>query len=71
MTLPCRCFNLCITRLKIHLNSLLPRKSFGNSGVVNLESCDTLGLFSDLSMEVLSKVEGNKDLGGMFASMWL
>lgn len=39
--------------------------------MVNLESCDTLGLFSDLSMEVLSKVEGNKDLGGMFASMWL
>lgn len=63
-----KCFNLCITRLEIHLNSPLPRKSFGNSRVVNLEFCDAVGDCLILSMEVLLKV---RDWGVVFGRMWL
>ena len=33
---------------------------------MNLESRDVLGLFSNLSMEVLLKVGGLRDLGGVW-----
>lgn len=36
---------------------------------MNRESRDAVGLLSNLSMEVLLKVGGSRDLGGMFGSI--